>query len=96
MRPTTSSARSSGGVTATRLGTGAYRVDFNQDVSNCVYLANVGDTGALAGAFGAARPRRDSTDPERIFIETVGDIDGPGDDPHIVQLDLPFHVGAFC
>jgi hypothetical protein len=89
-------ARSSGGVTATRVGLSQYRVDFGTNVSNCMYLATIADPGSALGEHGVARPRRYSLDPEVVSVETVGDIDGFGDDPHIVAKDMPFHIAVFC
>jgi hypothetical protein len=88
--------RSSGGVTSVRTGFAQFRVDFGQNVSACMYLANIGDPGSSFGDFGVARPRRDSTNPNRVLVETLGDIDGFGDDPHLGMVDLPFHIAAFC
>jgi hypothetical protein len=88
--------RSSGGITSTRLGLGQYRVDFGQNVSACMYQVTVGDAGSSTGDFGIGRPRRDSTDPDRVLIETVADVDGIGPDPHFDYTDVPFHIGVFC
>jgi hypothetical protein len=87
---------SSADVSAVRTGLGQYRIDFSANVADCMYLATVADPGSSMGDHGVARPRRNSTDPSEVNVETVGDIDGFGDDPHIQPKDMPFHIATFC
>jgi hypothetical protein len=85
--------RSSGGVTATRLGgagTGRYRVTFPSDVSNCGYSAN-GGTSADAGdatdfAHRMVMIGRSSTAPTDIQIETTNDAGAEADNPFYLTV----------
>jgi hypothetical protein len=53
-------SRSSGTTSAGRLGLGDYEVIFNQNVTNCVYVASIGNSagqiGGPSSGFVATRP----------------------------------------
>ena len=50
--------RNKGAASALRLNTGQYQVVFNQDVTNCVYLATAGGPGTTLSHFGATTAQR--------------------------------------
>jgi hypothetical protein len=44
--------KNSGATLATKAGTGVYRISFNTDITNCVYLATAGqDAGGVSGDY---------------------------------------------
>jgi hypothetical protein len=81
--------RSSSGTTLTPLGTGRYDVTFPGDVSNCAYLATVGDPGNGL-VYGPTRVYTGSaSNPDAVYIETKNY--GGGLSPGI-----PFHLAVIC
>jgi hypothetical protein len=62
--------RGAGTTSAGRLGLGVYEVVFNQNVTGCVFVASVGDTGEATGANGAAMVTRRAGNPNAVRIET--------------------------
>jgi hypothetical protein len=81
-------ARAAGTTSAGRLGTGAYEVIFGQDVTNCVYLATLGDpaAGATSGMVSVARR---TGNPNGVRVETRNAANGG-------LADRPFHVAVVC
>lgn len=85
---TGSLARSQGTTSAGRIGTGEYEVIFNQDVSNCTYLATLGVPTASATAPGeiAVSPRFQNVN--GVFVATYNSA-GAG-------ADRSFHLVVVC
>jgi hypothetical protein len=78
--------KNSGATLVDRAGTGVYRIAFDTDITNCVYLGTAGqDDGLVSGDYNlyASRTGTNTVDVE-IF-------DG-GNNP----LDRPFYLGVFC
>jgi hypothetical protein len=63
-------ARSSGEVSSGRLNAGAYEVLFNRDVTNCAYVASVGDPAALTPSAGYALVARRSGNANGVRVDT--------------------------
>src|SRR5437763_5973461 len=81
-------ARSQGTTSSTHLGTGTYEIVFNQDVTQCTYVATLGNPGALtppAGEIGAASR---AGIPDGVFVETR---DSAG-----AAADRSFHLIVVC
>jgi hypothetical protein len=80
-------------VTATsRLGVGFYAVQFDTVVTNCSFLAVMGDTGTTAVTPGLIRTRRSSTNTSTVLVDTFR-ISSNGTPQ---QDDYSFHLGVFC
>ena len=81
-------ARSQGTTSSTHLGTGTYEIVFNQDVTQCTYVATLGNPGALtppAGEIGAASR---AGIPDGVFVENR---DSAG-----AAADRSFHLIVVC
>lgn len=79
---------SSGGVTALKLGTGTYEVDFGHDVSNCAAIATQGE-GGIGGAPGAIMGVTDrSGNVEGYFVTSRDNTNN--------LIDRAFHIVAVC
>jgi hypothetical protein len=81
--------RSTPGTTLTNLGVGRYDVTFPSSVSNCAYLATVGDPGnALvynpAGVYTGSGPNADT-----VYLETKNTAGG-------LSSGIPFHLAVVC
>ena len=78
--------KNSGATLATKAGTGVYRISFNTDITNCVYLGSAGqDAGGLSGDYNLFTSRT-STNTVNVVI-----FDGSDN-----ALDLPFNLAVFC
>jgi hypothetical protein len=78
--------KNSGATLAARTGTGIYRIAFNTDVTNCVYLATAGqDAGGVSGSYNIFASRTSTT------TVNVAIFDGSNN-----ALDLPFYLAVFC
>lgn len=78
--------KSNGATLAARAGIGSYRIAFNADVTNCVYLATAGqDAGGVSGAY--------SLYPSRTGAHTVNVAIFDGNNN---PLDRPFYLAVFC
>ncbi len=79
--------RSSPGTTLTNLGNGRYDVTFTSDVTNCAYLATVGDPGHEQ-VFGPAGVYTGSaSSPNAVYIETKNQGGG-------LTAGIPFHLAV--
>jgi hypothetical protein len=83
--------RGVGATSATKLSTGTYQVDFNQNVANCAYIATAGQPGGVGTVNGpinmtvASR----SGDVNGVFVQAW--------DLSTNSLsDQPFHVATYC
>jgi len=74
-------ARSSGGITSTRTGTGAYRVDLNRDVSGCAWTASAAETTDVGGT-GVEL----DIDTERLLVSTTAAGGAAADRPFSLQV----------
>ena len=78
--------KNSGATLAARTGPGIYRIAFNTDITNCVYLATAGqDAGGVSGDYNIFTSRT-STGTVNVVI-----LDGSNN-----ALDLPFYLAVFC
>lgn len=78
---------SSGSVTAAKLGTGLYEVDFARNVSACTAVATIGPSGASTAA-GEVDVADRSGNVEAVFVDTNNSA-GTG-------ADLPFRLVVVC
>lgn len=78
---------SSGSVTAAKLGTGLYEVDFARNVSTCTAVATIGPSGASSAA-GEVNVADRSGNVEAVFVDTNNSA-GTG-------TDLPFRLVVVC
>jgi hypothetical protein len=88
MNASGSLARSSGTTSAGRLGAGVYEVIFNTNVSNCAFVASVGETGSGATPSGYAATTRRSGNANGVRVETRSGTAAPA--------DRPFHLVVVC
>jgi len=78
--------KNSGATLAARTGTGIYRIAFNTDITNCVYLATAGqDAGGVSGSYNISASRTSTTTVNVVIF------DGSNN-----ALDLPFYLAVFC
>jgi hypothetical protein len=78
--------KNSGATLAARTGTGVYRIAFDADITNCVYLGTAGqDAGGVSGDYNLYASRTGTT--------TVNVAIFDGSNAHI---DLPFYLAVFC
>src|SRR6266545_4940401 len=78
--------KNSGATLAARVDTGTYRIAFNTDITNCVYLATAGqDAGGVSGDYNLYTSRTGTTTVNVVIF------DGSNN-----ALDLPFHLAVFC
>ena len=79
--------KNSGATLADRSGTGVYRISFNTDITNCVYLGSAGDdAGGLPGDDYNLYTSRTGTNTVNVTI-----FDGANN-----SIDLPFNLAVFC
>jgi hypothetical protein len=79
--------KNSGATLATKAGTGVYRISFNTDITNCVYLGTAGlDAGGLPGDDYNLYTSRTGTTTVNVAI-----FDGGNN-----LVDQPFHLAVFC
>ena len=79
--------KNSGATLATKAGTGVYRISFNTDITNCVYLGSAGDdAGGLPGDDYNLYTSRTGTNTVNVTI-----FDGANN-----SIDLPFNLAVFC
>jgi hypothetical protein len=72
-------ANSSGGVTASKIGTGTYQVDYGHNIQNCAYVTTQGESG-VGGAGGAITGNTDrSGNAEATFTTTRTDANALAD-----------------
>jgi hypothetical protein len=79
---------SSSAVGASLLGIGVYAVDFDRDVSQCAYVATIGDTDSGGAASGEISVATRNGDSHGVFVET-GDSSGS-------DSSRPFHLSVSC
>jgi hypothetical protein len=81
-------ARGAGTTSAGRLGAGVYEVVFGQNVTNCAFVASVGDSAETTGTNGAATVTRRAGNVNAVRIETrtLGN----------ALADRGFHVIVVC
>jgi len=78
--------KNSGATLATKAGTGVYRISFNTDITNCVYLASAGqDARGLSGDYNLFTSRTGTSTVNVVIF------DGSNN-----ALDLPFYLAVFC
>jgi hypothetical protein len=78
--------KNGGATLATKAGTGVYRISFNTDITNCVYLGSAGqDAGGVSGDYNLFTSRTNTS------TVNVAIFDG-GNNP----VDQPFHLAVFC
>ena len=78
--------KNSGATLATKAGTGVYRISFNTDITNCVYLGTAGqDAGGVSGDYNLFTSRTNTS------TVNVAIFDG-GNNP----VDQPFYLAVFC
>lgn len=63
-------ARGAGTTSAGRLGAGVYEVVFGQNVTNCVFVASIGDSAEGTGLSGAAMTSRRAGNANAVRVET--------------------------
>lgn len=68
--------------------TGEYQVDFGRKVSNCAYVATIGDPGTGVAPSGEITVATRSGNPDAVFVETN---DSSGN-----RSDRPFHLQVSC
>jgi hypothetical protein len=79
--------KNSGATLASKAGTGVYRISFNTDITNCVYLGTAGqDAGGLPGDDYNLYTSRTGTTTVNVAI-----FDGGNN-----LVDQPFHLAVFC
>ncbi len=78
--------KNSGATLATKAGTGVYRISFNTDITNCVYLGTAGqDAGGVSGDYNLFTSR---TNTSTVNVEIF---DGTN-----TLVDQPFNLAVFC
>jgi hypothetical protein len=76
-------------TSVTHASTGRYRVDVATDITNCAYVASVGDIGVESGNGGFARTGLwNSSLNNAIGVETFF--------KEAAQQDFPFHLQIVC
>ena len=78
--------KNSGATLASHTVTGVYRITFNTDITNCVYLATAGqDAGGVSGDYNIFT--------SRTLTNTVNVVIFDGSN---ADIDLPFSLAVFC
>jgi hypothetical protein len=78
--------KNSGATLATKAGTGVYRISFNTDITNCVYLGSAGqDAGGVSGDYNLFTSRTNTS------TVNVAIFDGTN-----TLVDQPFNLAVFC
>ena len=80
------------GVTTAYLGTGDYSVDFNTNVSQCAYVAQIGGPGTSAPTRGLALTYLRSGFTDQVHVETWEDATSASGN----RRDRPFHIAVYC
>lgn len=80
-------ARGDMALSASKSGTGEYRVDFDSSVSNCTLIATTGDAGGLTAPPGTALAKP-GVNGRQIAVDTVNDKG--------VRTDAGFHLQTVC
>jgi hypothetical protein len=80
--------RNSGAASAAKTAGGTYTVQFDRDVTDCVYAASLGDISTGLPPVGTALVSRSGTDSATVFVETVN--------PAGTLTDASFHLIVFC
>jgi hypothetical protein len=88
MNASGSLARSGGTTSAGRLGLGVYEVIFNANVTECAFVASVGETGSGATQTGYAATTRRSGNANGVRVDTRSANGG--------LADRPFHLVVVC
>lgn len=88
MNSSGSIGRAAGTTSAGRLGLGVYEVIFGQNVTNCAFVASVGDPGEATGTNGAATVTRRAGNANGVRVETRN-LAG-------ALADRPFHLIVVC
>jgi hypothetical protein len=84
-------SRNSGATGVTKLGTGQYRVEFNQDVNTCAWIVQFGTIGATTPSplpSGFSETQLSGTGNNRVIVYTVSS--------SIALADRNFHLAVFC
>lgn len=82
-------ANKSVGVTSSnKTADGTYIVQFRRDISNCAYVASLGDIGAALPPVGSALVSQSASDSSSVFVETVNSSG--------TLADASFHLFVFC
>jgi hypothetical protein len=83
-------ARGRGATSSDSLGVdGQYEVAFNRNVSNCAYVATLGDATASTGAEGVVTVAPRDGNANAVFVQTFDVLTG-------TETNLPFHLVALC
>ena len=78
--------KNSGATLATRANVGVYRISFNTDITNCVYLGSAGqDAGGVSGDYNLFTSR---TNTSTVNVAIFDATNSP--------LDLSFYLAVFC
>ena len=78
--------KNTGATLAARVDTGVYRIAFNTDITNCVYLATAGqDAGGVSGDYNLYTSRTNTS------TVNVAIFDGTN-----TLVDQPFNLAVFC
>ena len=88
MNASGSIARGAGTTSAGRLGAGVYEVVFGQNVTNCVFVASVGDSAEGTGTSGAATVTRRAGNANAVRVETRTSANA--------LADRAFHLVVVC
>jgi hypothetical protein len=81
-------ARSAGTTSAGHVITGGYEILFNQDISNCVYLATIGNPGVGNPPNGEIAVAQRTSNAKAVYVETRNDAG--------TLTDTPFHLAVIC
>ena len=80
-------------MTAIYLGTGLYSVDFNANISQCAYIAQIGGPGTSAPEDGQALTYLRSGFTDQVRVDTTGEA---GAEHTPIPQDRPFHLAVHC
>jgi hypothetical protein len=80
--------RGKGATDASKLSTGKYEVDFGRKVSNCAYVATIGDPSTGVAPSGEITVATRSGNPDAVFVET--------NNSSGTTSDRPFHLQVSC
>jgi hypothetical protein len=85
-------ARSSAGVTSSRVTIGEYRVDFNTDVSQCAFIPQIGGIATSAPTVGMVHAFGRSGFNDEVVVQTYDGNQSSGADLE----DRSFHIAVYC
>jgi hypothetical protein len=80
--------KSSGVIGSAKTAGGTYTIQFRREVTNCTYVASLGDTGTALPPVGSALVALSGTNSSTVFVETVN--------PAGALADASFHLIVFC